>query len=555
MSGVHIDLSARIALDDRETLAASIYRPVEGQVPAIVVITPYGADRYHATALDQAGAGFAFVTVNTRGRGGSSGAFIPFEREGADLAQAIAWAAAQPWCDGRVVTWGGSYSGFAQWSMLRDPPTALKAVAPTASVHPAIEFPFGDGIARPYMLQWLSYVAGASVQANLFADRDFWRARAVDHYRSGAPFRALARGLAMPEAIVDRWLAHRTRDAHWQALAPQPGSLSKARVPVLSVTGQYDADLPGALAYHRMHRAEASDIEHRLVIGPWDHAGTRTPAQRLNGLDLGAASLLDLAGLQRGWFAHHLHGAPLPPLLAQSFTWYQFDQNAGGEWRSAASIEAASHPQRALHLRAADGSSTGTLGDAGMAVAEHFVGDPLGGDPDHWIDDLDSAQLCDDREVRTINHDGLVYLGPPLTTPAEIVGAISIDLRLACDTPDADLLILVHALDPAGTPRPLFRAARRLRLAETFAEERLRDGSPFMLRVDNGGFVGITLNAGSRLRVAIRVLNSPYWEKNWQSGGSVADESRTDARTATITLFTGGSQGSRLHMPIVSCAR
>ena len=45
-----------------------------------------------------------------------------------DLAEVIAWLAAQDWCDGQVGMWGTSYSGFNSLQMACERPPALKAI-------------------------------------------------------------------------------------------------------------------------------------------------------------------------------------------------------------------------------------------------------------------------------------------------------------------------------------------------------------------------------------------------------------------------------------------
>ena len=54
----------------------------------------------------------------------------PFEHDGADAAAVIDWIARQPWSDGRVGMYGGSYNSFAQWAATKHRPPALKAIAP-----------------------------------------------------------------------------------------------------------------------------------------------------------------------------------------------------------------------------------------------------------------------------------------------------------------------------------------------------------------------------------------------------------------------------------------
>jgi hypothetical protein len=63
---------------------------------------------------------------------------------------------------------------------------------------------------------------------------------------------------------------------------------------------KYDDDQLGALTYHDEHIAAASpDVteRHQVVIGPWDHAGTRSGARAFGGLTFAEASQIDLLAL------------------------------------------------------------------------------------------------------------------------------------------------------------------------------------------------------------------------------------------------------------------
>ena len=77
----------RIPMRDGVELNATIYRPKDTPtaVPIIVTITPYISDRYHPDAMYFARRGYAFVIVDTRGRGNSDGEFDPMrESDGTD---------------------------------------------------------------------------------------------------------------------------------------------------------------------------------------------------------------------------------------------------------------------------------------------------------------------------------------------------------------------------------------------------------------------------------------------------------------------------------------
>jgi predicted acyl esterase len=55
---------------------------------------------------------------------------------------------------------------------------------------------------------------------------------------------------------------------------------------------------------------------------------------------------------------------------------------------------------------------------------------------------------------------------------------------------------------------------------------------------------------GSRLRLVIGALNSPYFQKNYNSVGDVSFEDAKDARTAHINLWYSSAYPSCLVLPI-----
>ena len=55
---------------------------------------------------------------------------------------------------------------------------------------------------------------------------------------------------------------------------------------------------------------------------------------------------------------------------------------------------------------------------------------------------------------------------------------------------------------------------------------------------------------GSRLRLVIAPINSMNSQKNYNSGGVVAQESMKDARTVTVKLYHDRAHPSALYVPI-----
>lgn len=74
-------------------------------------------------------AGYTVVNLDLRGAGRSDGLWIPFTvQEGEDVADVIAWIAAQPWCDGAVGMLGVSYLAISQYQTAALNPPHLKAI-------------------------------------------------------------------------------------------------------------------------------------------------------------------------------------------------------------------------------------------------------------------------------------------------------------------------------------------------------------------------------------------------------------------------------------------
>src|SRR5262249_6359845 len=101
---------------DMVELNATLYVPKtpEGsapKTPVIFTLTPYISDTYHARGAYFASHGYTFALVDVRGRGNSGGEFEPFANEPRDGHDVVEWLAKQPFCDGKVAMWGGSYAG------------------------------------------------------------------------------------------------------------------------------------------------------------------------------------------------------------------------------------------------------------------------------------------------------------------------------------------------------------------------------------------------------------------------------------------------------------
>ena len=104
-----------------------------GRFPTLVYRTPYDrkdAPEDYTTIKAAVARGYAVVVQDVRGRYGSAGEFEPYRNEGKDGYDTIEWAAAQPWSNGKVGTFGLSYPGAVQWLAAVESPAAPRGHGP-----------------------------------------------------------------------------------------------------------------------------------------------------------------------------------------------------------------------------------------------------------------------------------------------------------------------------------------------------------------------------------------------------------------------------------------
>ncbi len=549
-----------IPLRDGVHLNATLYRPKESEAtPAIFTLTPYIADTYHERAIYFAKHGYAYLLVDCRGRGNSEGEFEPFVNEGPDGHDVVEWLADQSWCNGKVAMWGGSYAGFDQWMTLKEFPPHLETIVPAASAHAAIDFPFRKNILFPYEIRWLTLTSGLTSNVHLFEENDFWIEKFRELYLQHRPFRELDRVVGNTSSVFQTWMDHPTPDEYWHAMSLTPREYRKIDVPVLTITGHYDGDQPGAMQYYRQHMEHASKRSrdrHYVVIGPWDHHGTRTPNREFGGMKFGEASLLDLNRLHKEWYDWTMKDGEKPEFLKERVAYYLMGAE---EWRYAKSLDVISKAPMRLYLNSEDGQANGVF-RSGRLEEEP----PKESDPDHYVyDPLDirpadlervhvEAYLTDQRYALNLFGNGLVYHSSPFEEETEITGYIRLAVWISLDVPDTDFVVTLAEIMADGShlhlTRDLLRARHRSSLR---VEDLVTPGEINLYEFDGFTFFSRRVAKGSRLRLLLQSPNSIFIQKNYNSGGSVVDESEKDARTAHVAVYHDADHLSFLELPVV----
>jgi len=123
-----------VTMRDGVRLATDLYLPPQLPAPVIVMRTPYLRDREDGGAVGAliafARRGYAVVAQDCRGTGGSepeSWDYYVYESE--DGVDCVEWITQQPWYDGFIGSFGGSYVGQTQWCMAQHPAMSTIAAA------------------------------------------------------------------------------------------------------------------------------------------------------------------------------------------------------------------------------------------------------------------------------------------------------------------------------------------------------------------------------------------------------------------------------------------
>lgn len=553
--------AVKIPMRDGVKLDATVYRPHDQKepLPVIFTLTPYISDTYLERASYFAKNGYVFALVDVRGRGNSEGRFEPFANEGRDGHDIVEWLAQQPWCDGKVTMWGGSYAGFDQWSTLKEFPPHLKTIVPAAAAHAAVDFPFFHNVFTSYVIQWLTFTSGVTGNNNLFGNSDFWAGKFTDLYMKHRPFKDLEQVVGNTSTYFQKWVEHPTPDAYWSAMAPTPEDYTRINVPILTITGHYDGDQAGAMTYYRRHMqygtAEAK-AQHYLIIGPWDHAGTRTPKKEVGGLTFGEASVLDLNNLHKQWYDWTLKNGKKPEFLKKRVAYYV----PGAEvWKYADSLEVIPNETRRLYLSSRDGyanevfqSGTLTTQEPGREPPDKYIYDPLDTRPAALQQKPAPSYLTDQTEVQNLFGNGLVYHSEPFPEDTEITGFLKLVAWITMDVPDTDFAVGVYEIKSDGTSIQLTGDLMRARYRESLTQEKLlAEGQINRYEFNGFQFFSRRIAKGSRLRLVLACPNSIQLEKNYNSGGVVAMESGKDAHTAHIAVYHDAQHASFLELPIV----
>jgi putative CocE/NonD family hydrolase len=550
----------RVPMRDGITISADVYLPLaEGPFPTIVQWTPYEStrDRFIAWGVFFARRGYAAVVVDVRGRYESEGELDPWVLDGVDSQDTLTWAAREPWCNGRIGTWGRSYGAAVQWQLAHVGHPNLVCIAP----HVIHDDYFWDGYFTGGAFQlaltlgaaalWdsaMALVTGPSAGELLLNERIFRHLPLIE----------------LDEATIGRrvpywrtWWEHQTNDAYWQQFRHRFDTVT---VPIFQQGGWFD---PYSGSHLRTFAGVGNRVGNRVLLGPWSH---EEEVETFRGdVDFGPGSVTAIRDHDLAFFDRHLRELDngwdeRPPL--------ELFVMGANEWRAETEWPLPGTETTPWYLHSGGRANTmfgdGTLGldpPANGEPADSYLYDPedpvptIGGNNSvlTMTQGAETPILPGPRDQRVLERrdDVLSYTSAPLDRDLEVIGPVEMVLYAASSARDTDFIVRLSDVYPGG--KAIFLAEGMLRAryrgsVEGESVELLEPGEVAEYRIRCYPTANV-FRTGHRLRLDITSSSFPRFSRNLNTGEDVGTGTRIEVARQTV-LHTD-AYPSHILLPVV----
>lgn len=571
-----------VAMSDGCRLATDVYLGDAPEAPRPVLLerTPYG--KRSSRDSDQSihdqpiplpseiadffvRRGYVVIRQDCRGRGNSEGEFVKYLNEGQDGVDTIAWIEAQPWCDGRVLMNGVSYSAHVQ--------TAAAALAPSGL---AAMFMDSGGFSS-------AYEVGMRMGGAFELKQATWAFRHAVRSPAAAGDPVLASGLAAlnvadwfhqtpwrqgssplslaPEYegyLLEQW-AHENFDDYWAqpAIYARDSYDKFPDVPSFHISSWYDPYIASAIENFQQLGDRKSSPAY-LLLGPWTH-GKRCqsyagdvdfgPAAYFDGnlapsyLDFRADWMDEVLGrdtsaVQRAAVTYFLMGGGSGNATAQG----RLDH--GGRWEHAATWPPENAQRVTLYCSPDGGLIPEPVAQDTSITYAFDPNDPVptiggqvtSGEPvmrGGAYNQVPSDEIFGASQPHlplSARPDVLVFRTQPLQEQVGIAGEVTAEIFLSSSAKDTDLTIkLIDEYPPShdfpqGFAMNLTEGILRVRYRNSFTEPELMEPHRVYRVTVSAPATANLFAAGHRIRLDVSSSNFPRFDVNSNTGGTIATD-------------------------------
>jgi putative CocE/NonD family hydrolase len=537
-----------VPMRDGVKLATNLFLPsAEGAFPTILIRSPYdkrGKDAGEAVAFVKQG--YAVVYQDCRGRFDSEGEWDPFRYDGQDGYDTQEWVGQQPWCNGTIGTFGGSYVGYTQWSPAPLSSRYLTTMLPLVPFGKAYDVQYvGGAFQLALSMGWgtgVSYKPGEKP-----AEIDL--AKAMQYL----PLNTWDTQLGKEVPYLRDWVNHSTYDDYWKARGIDD-QYETIRVPILNIGGWYDifAKVTPEMISEVREKSKNPLIRRNVfcIMGPWGHGVGPT---KLGELEFGEASKLDLGKLQSDWFAYWLKGENTGVEDWPAFKIFIMGENV---WRDETEWPLARTQYTSYYLHSQGKANTkdgdGFLKPSAPLISapDQYVYDPANPVPTKGGNNLVLVPSgpYDQSEIES-RPDVLVYTTAPLLRDTEVTGPVHAVLHAASTAPDTDFTAKLVDVHPDGKAYNLCEGIIRARYRQSVTEPTLIEPGKIEEYTIDMWVTANLFKKGHRIRLEISSSNFPRFDRNPNTGKPFGTD--TELVSATQTIYHDAEHPSRVILPII----
>jgi putative CocE/NonD family hydrolase len=605
IADVVVDRDVMVTMRDGVRLATDVYRhAVDRQaLPVLMERTPYGKHLQSRSEIDVgmtqprsrstvarelARAGYVVIFQDCRGRYASEGEFTKYLSEGADGYDTFAWIVRQPWCNGKIGTFGLSYAAHTQMAAAcLNPPGLACMVLDSGGFSNAYRCGIRQGGAFELkQATWAYKQAKESRRAE--ADPAIVRALEAEDIRAWFHAMPWERGSSpvrwepdYEAYLLDQW-RRGTFDAYWQQVGLYAEGYYETlpEIPVMLMSSWYDAYVHTTFDNYAGLRRKQERAVH-VVMGPWTHGNRNQTA--FGDVDFGAAATFD-RNVASNWIAYRLAFFDRWLKDRRSFVeprvrcfvmgggsgrkTAQGKLDHGGSWITADDWPLPGATERSLYLDA-----SGRLADAvpsqGSITYDFDPANPVptiggaltSGEP------IFEGGAFDQREAMrffgctrpglplSARRDVLSFETEALAHDVVVAGPVRVELYVESDAPDTDFTAKLIDVHPPSDDYPTGFA---MILTDGIFRCRYHTGWTSPSKLVPGQALRITIEpfatanrfkAGHRIRVDVSSSNFPKFDVNPNTGGPEA--SGRTRRVARNTVHVGAKMASRVVLTIV----
>lgn len=564
---VKIERNVPVKMRDGVILRGDIVRPdAEGKFPVLLQRTPYRRSTWgydFGFAERAASHGYIIFVQDVRGRFTSDGEWRPFVHESEDGYDTIEWIAAQPYSNGKVGMFGGSYVGATQMLAAISNPPHLAGICPvvTASNYHENWTYQGGAFEQWFNESWASGLAQDTLEHKIETNPDSQEEVNV------LPLTAYPI-IKVSSSIVDTsasalapyfldWLAHPVYDDYWKRISIED-HFADVHVPALHVGAWYDIFLGGSLRNYVGIKAKGGSEDarkgQRLLVIIGGHAGG---GRKIGDVDYGPeAEKFNENEVMLRWYDFLFKGVQNEFATGKPVKIFVMGIN---QWREEDDwpLARAKATKYFLHSQGGANSSRGK-GSLSTSAPTSEPADKFTYDPAKPVPTVGGPLCCDarhlapgprDQRIVEDRDDVLVYSTSALERDIEVTGPVRLEFFASSSAVDADFTAKLVDVAPDGTAINLTEGILRAKYRDSQATATpLVPGKVYPLTIDLWATSNV-FRVGHRILLEVSSSNFPRFDRNLNTGESAATSAKW--ATATNTILHDAAHPSALILPII----